>query len=579
MADASPPDRDPGGLTPLAGPLPPELNQSGPGSVPLSDQRGLKVILFSDVVDSSGRMFDDEAGTVALIERDLALFARHLAACGGALIKNTGDGILATFATTVQALTFLRGALGELRQLQPALQHRFGMHIGEIYLRDDDILGQGVHLAARLQSVSPVNGVAFTEGTYANLAPGFRERAVSLGALELKGLPGKVRCHALRERALLQGEDPDPTRSLRSRLGWWQRRLSRSRPAQALAAGVLVGLGLFADLDPAQPVAAALLDRRLLIQRLWREITGQIGPLRPALPIVLLSDPAPLLPRQRLSSLLEQLPPQRFPAVALDLVLDRVGPDPAATARLVALIRRQQRPSLVVGFFGGQSSGIDGGRRSLPLPELRQAGVLPRDLTIGTAAGPGPIQPTPLQLLAPVGADHLASALAGGAERMLPTDAVIDWSLAWGRMLRVVTLEALPSGGAPVLLVGRLSDRSASGADLFQTPAAFLERDPLWGGTAREMPGPLLQAVVGQSLALGHWLTPLSSGAWVALAAGSGVLLAAALPQRRRRLMLLALVLPPAMVLSLQLATGSRLLTPIVLPSLALAATGLLRPD
>jgi hypothetical protein len=130
---------------------------------------------------------------------------------------------------------------------------------------------------------------------------------------------------------------------------------------------------------------------------------------------------------------------------------------------------------------------------------------------------------------------------------------------------------------AAVVVVGSLSGSRQPGADLFRTPAAFRHPDPIWGGNVEEMPGVILQTVAAQSLALGHWLTPLASSGCTALAAGLGVLLAAGLPRRRQRLAALLVLLPLGGLVSLQAAIGLRVLSPILLPSLALGLTSLLR--
>ena len=92
-------------------------------------------------------------------------------------------------------------------------------------------------------------------------------------------------------------------------------------------------------------------------------------------------------------------------------------------------------------------------------------------------------------------------------------------------------------------------------------------------------PSTVLQAVLAQSLALRHWLTPLSLPATTALAAGAGVVLAAALPRRGRRWPWLLGAAMISIPLSLQLAVGLRVLLPIALPLAALGSTALLRRD
>lgn len=554
--------------------------------------RSVGVVVFSDVVNSTVQMFRDEAAAVQLIQRDLSLFQQQIQRHGGTLIKFTGDGILATFHTTTAAVGFVEAVVTALAQQRPSLQHRFGMHLGEFYRQGEDILGQSVHLAARLQTISPANGLAFTEATQANLDSRYRQRAIRLGAMELKGLSGRVLCYAIEERRLL----PAPAAGLPPRSGRFLgssllRRLAGSRRSQLIAALVALLLGAISDLDPTNPVSAYLLDRRLVLQKGWRQLTRQPGPTAAPVPVVLLRSSANPIPRTVLADLLQALPPSRFPVLLLDYVLDQVGPDPVAMERLVALIRQQRRSGLVVGYFGANAGAIESGDRSRPIPALLQAGAQVRNLVMGTAAGPGPLQPAPLQILEPLGSEHFAAAIASalrphlpaaqhGAPAWSPAEAVIDWSVAWERSIRVTQPAALAAGpDQPVVVVGSLSGSQRPDADLFRTPSAFRQREPFWGGTIDEMPGVIAQIVLAQSLALGHWLIPLSSTAVAALASGLGVLAAAAWPSRGARLRLLLLGAPLTALLSLQVAVSPGLLVPIALPTVAFGCTCLLRRD
>jgi hypothetical protein len=280
--------------------------------------------------------------------------------------------------------------------------------------------------------------------------------------------------------------------------------------------------------------------------------------------------------RAALARILERIPPERVPKVALDVVLDEPAP---ATENLAAVIRDQGRPSVFAGYFGAESDAPGAGARSRPLPQLTEAGLKARNLTVGTVAGNGSLKPVPLQLRAPITAANFAGALSTSAVPLLPVEAVIDWSIAWPTLLRQITVADLPGLQAPALLVGTdgLIDRDQS--DRFQAPGAVREALPAWGGTEGVLPGSLVQAVLAQSLTLGHWLTPCSLLACTALAAGGGVLLAAAQPSRQRRLLMIGAIGVLAVPLSLQLAVGQRILVPLMLPLAALACTTLLRSD
>ena len=167
-------------------------------------ERQLKAIVFSDVVDSSVKIFADELIAIQRIKEDLTLIREELQRHGGSLVKSLGDGLLATFDGPTQALEFIQAAVQKLSARgRQSLAHRFGLHTGEIYADGDDILGQGVHLASRLQTVSPANGVAFVRSTYDLIDPRFRRLALALGEVELKGLPEPMQVFSLGVEQLL----------------------------------------------------------------------------------------------------------------------------------------------------------------------------------------------------------------------------------------------------------------------------------------------------------------------------------------------------------------------------------------
>lgn len=364
-------------------------------------------------------------------------------------------------------------------------------------------------------------------------------------------------------------------------------RLARSTPAQAIASAALVTLGAVGDVDPANPISTYLLDRRLYVQRLWRSVTGQPGPMAPALPVLTLNQRSGAdlgaigtpgrVSRDLLAKLLERIPPKQVPKLGLDLVLDEPAP---FTAELAQVIQAQARPLLFAGFLGEQVEAKAAGQSSMPLPSLQQAGLQARNLAVGTPALPGSLKWVPLQLWAPLDQRNFAGALSSATEPFMPADAVIDWSIDWRPLLRRVDIADLQTLQTPVLVVGADGSLDRDGEDLFAAPGAM---DPaltqIWQGAERKVPGVLIQAVLAQSLSLSHWLTPLSQTFTTAMAAGLGVLLAAAQAYRGRRLLLIAAIIVVVLPLSWQLATARLWLLPLVLPLSALLSTALIRRD
>src|SRR5262245_40546805 len=127
-----------------------------------SMQRKLTVILSADVVGYSALMERDEAGTLARLKANRSgVFDPRAVAHGGRIFKLMGDGVLIEFASAVAAVAC---AL-EIQQVMDAPEHaplryRIGINLGDVIVEGDDIYGDGVNVAARLQALAPVGGIA-----------------------------------------------------------------------------------------------------------------------------------------------------------------------------------------------------------------------------------------------------------------------------------------------------------------------------------------------------------------------------------------------------------------------------------
>jgi len=129
-------------------------------------QRRLAAILAADVAGYSRLMGADEEGTLAAlkaIRRELGdpKIAEHR----GRIVKTTGDGLLAEFASVVDAVRYaveLQHAMAERNTDVPAerrIEFRIGINLGDIIIDDGDIYGDGVNVAARLEALAEPGGI------------------------------------------------------------------------------------------------------------------------------------------------------------------------------------------------------------------------------------------------------------------------------------------------------------------------------------------------------------------------------------------------------------------------------------
>ena len=132
-------------------------------------QRKLTVILSADVVGYSTLMERDEAGTHARLKENRSLlFDPKVEAHGGRIFKLMGDGALVEYPSAVSAVKCAVEIQKAMAAAEPGLpeplrlRYRIGINIGDVIIDGDDIYGDGVNVAARIQALAPVGGVAVT---------------------------------------------------------------------------------------------------------------------------------------------------------------------------------------------------------------------------------------------------------------------------------------------------------------------------------------------------------------------------------------------------------------------------------
>jgi class 3 adenylate cyclase len=146
----------------------------------------LATVLFTDIVDSTlraGQLGDQRWRELLDVHDELT--SRVIQEFQGQLVKTTGDGILATFDGPGRAIRCAAALRDEL--LGIGLQIRAGLHTGEVELRDGDIGGIGVHIAARIVAAAGP-GEILTSRTVRDLVVGSDIAAEDQGTHVLKGI-------------------------------------------------------------------------------------------------------------------------------------------------------------------------------------------------------------------------------------------------------------------------------------------------------------------------------------------------------------------------------------------------------
>lgn len=151
-------------------------------------QRKLAAILAADVVGYSALMHNDEQATLQMLDHlETDIVTPTIVGQSGQIVKSVGDGWLVRFDSAAQAVTAAIQIQEQLAE-HPLMKVRIGVHVGDITEKADDILGDGVNIAARLESIAPSGGIAISEPVHLNLDRTLAAAFESVGKKKLKNI-------------------------------------------------------------------------------------------------------------------------------------------------------------------------------------------------------------------------------------------------------------------------------------------------------------------------------------------------------------------------------------------------------
>ena len=166
-------------------------------------ERRLSAILAADVAGYSRLMGIDEVGTARSLREHRvvsdALIVRH----GGRIVKTTGDGLLLEFASVVDAVecaVAVQKVMAERNVAVPEdrrMLFRIGINLGDILIEGDDILGDGVNVAARLEGIAEPGGICISGSAYDQVREKVAVEFADLGEQSLKNIARPVRAFAI----------------------------------------------------------------------------------------------------------------------------------------------------------------------------------------------------------------------------------------------------------------------------------------------------------------------------------------------------------------------------------------------
>jgi len=165
--------------------------------------RRLSAIVAADVAGYSRLMGLDEVGTARTLREHRkvtdALVAKH----GGRLVKSTGDGVLLEFPSVVDAVecaVAVQAVMAQRNEGVPVdrrMLFRIGINLGDILIEGDDILGDGVNVAARLEGIAEPGGICISSSAFDQVRGKVPAEFIDLGEQTLKNIAQPVRAYAV----------------------------------------------------------------------------------------------------------------------------------------------------------------------------------------------------------------------------------------------------------------------------------------------------------------------------------------------------------------------------------------------
>jgi adenylate cyclase len=163
--------------------------------------RRLVAVFAADVEGYSRLMGVDEVGTLKGLTERRAILDRFIGDHGGRIANTAGDSVLAEFGSAVEAVQCAVEAQAALTEANSSLasdrriSFRIGIHIGDVMVRAGDLFGDGVNIAARLQTLAKPGGVCISSATYEQVRKVLPTTSVDLGVQQVKNIQEPIRAY------------------------------------------------------------------------------------------------------------------------------------------------------------------------------------------------------------------------------------------------------------------------------------------------------------------------------------------------------------------------------------------------
>src|SRR6187399_581418 len=158
--------------------------------------RQLAAILFTDIAGYTAMMQRDEQSAIKMVKHHRAVLEKTVDEFEGNVIEFYGDGSLCIFTSITKAMHCAL-SIQQQMQAQPPVPLRLGLHIGEVVFEDGKIMGDGVNIASRIQSLGQAGSILFSKEAFDKIRSHTEFHSVYLGKFLLKNISDPMEVFAL----------------------------------------------------------------------------------------------------------------------------------------------------------------------------------------------------------------------------------------------------------------------------------------------------------------------------------------------------------------------------------------------
>jgi len=162
----------------------------------LTKERKLSAIMFSDIVGYSAMIGTDEKKGLELREKNKEIHRELIKKNKGVLLKDIGDAILGSFQSAYDAVSCAVELQQAIKDI-PNLRLRIGIHVGDVVFQDEDVFGDGVNIAARIQNVANPDCICISERVHADMRNKPEIESKFIGTRKLKNIDHPIAIYSI----------------------------------------------------------------------------------------------------------------------------------------------------------------------------------------------------------------------------------------------------------------------------------------------------------------------------------------------------------------------------------------------